>query len=121
MATATKPSPKPQRQSEAWREHAKELFAKRAVLYGWRRLPKSARPGVELFAVYSEAGREHLVRYVETTGEAICDCTAALYHRPCFHAGQVLHIKEQEAYAKSESGCYATRRYHEFCDFYQLV
>lgn len=115
MATATRiPDPAPRSRSltrEEWNQRAKELYQARTVLYGWHRMPMAARPGVEVFAVLSGeqhqtyAGprhlvtREHIVRYIQATGEVRCDCQAGTFGRSCAHAGQVLFIKEQDARA----------------------
>lgn len=94
-----------------WNRRAKEIYRARTVLYGWRRLPMAARPGVEMFVVLSGeqhdtyagprhmATREHMVRYIQATGEVRCDCQASVFNSPCFHAGQVLAIKEREKHS----------------------
>jgi hypothetical protein len=95
-------------QTAAFQARARELFEQKTVLYGWQRLQGGARPGIELFKVLSGesrvtyagvmmlATREHLVRYVQATGECFCDCQAATNKMACWHVGQVLTIKERD-------------------------
>lgn len=110
MATVTLPQAPRTRlvTQEEWNRRAKELYQSRSVLYGWRRLPMAARPGVEMFVVLSGeqhqtyAGprymptREHMVRYLQATGEVRCDCQASVYGSPCWHSGQVLMVKDHD-------------------------
>jgi hypothetical protein len=115
MATATI---LPKSTSQSWRDRAIELYQSRAVLYGWRRVPMAARPGVEMFVVLSGeqhqtyagprymATREHMVFYIQATGEVRCDCPASAFSHhqtPCWHCGQILSIKEQDARAQKRA------------------
>lgn len=117
MTMATLPQAPRTRTQEAWNCRAIQLYQARTVLYGWKRLPMAARPGVEMFVVLSGeqhqtyAGprymptREYIVRYIQATGEARCSCEASVFGSPCWHCGQVLELKEREYRSLENPAC----------------
>lgn len=76
----------------AWWRRALELAESRHLTYT-ARLVGTGKVGDEVFTVPSgDRRRQHWVRTLPFGARVRCDCPAGAAHKPCSHAGAVLHF-----------------------------